>query len=385
MKKLNLGKKILKTKWLVVLLITIVLIVFGRVINIKSLSQSAIVLGIGIDYENSEFVVTTQTVVVSNTTGAENGGASNYVCSTEKGKTITQALSIIGQRLGLNVSLSHCNVLMLSESALKIQHENLIAPLINILSLPEQSLVVTGNLPPKELLNQRISTTVNAPFFLQQAVIELQGSDGIVRTTVKDFLAKSMSRSASVLLPYIEVEKLDEQPMNEQGEGEGFVKFVLDKILAANNSSSKLIDKEQSKILAIYDSSKVFGMLTVETSEGDCLNFRVADTSFDKKIEGRTVKAEIEITVNYMELQNDAVTDVVNPDTALVQKSADELAKQLTERLEDCERISKETGIDFLNLENYVYQKIGRDLEKNCLDKLNFEPSIKITVSEMMP
>ena len=71
MKKLNISSYLMRTKWFVLLTIAIFLVVFGRMVETPSLSKSAVVLGIGIDYDKatSQFEVSAQSVLVGSSSG----------------------------------------------------------------------------------------------------------------------------------------------------------------------------------------------------------------------------------------------------------------------------------------------------------------------------
>ena len=66
MKKLTPSAYITRSKWIVVLIVAFILVVFGRTVETPSLIKSAIVLGIGIDFDEQtkEFDVSAQSVLV---------------------------------------------------------------------------------------------------------------------------------------------------------------------------------------------------------------------------------------------------------------------------------------------------------------------------------
>ena len=121
MKRLKISSYFLRTKWAILLVIAIILIVFGRMIESPALTKTGIVLGAGIDFlpETQEFVVTAQNVIMASSS-SESGGQTTYSTYTEKGKSISSALDSISRKMGLTLSLSHCNVLILSQETLKL-------------------------------------------------------------------------------------------------------------------------------------------------------------------------------------------------------------------------------------------------------------------------
>ena len=136
LKRVRISSYVMRTKYIVIIFACIFLIVFGRTIETPSLSKTAIVLGVGIDYneENREFEVSTQTILVGASTG--DTSQTTYNNYTGKGKTISGALDDISQKMGLLITLSHCNVLFVSTNALKLDHFHLLYPLIVMYELP---------------------------------------------------------------------------------------------------------------------------------------------------------------------------------------------------------------------------------------------------------
>ncbi|MBR7163106.1 MAG: hypothetical protein IKD35_03940, partial [Clostridia bacterium] len=124
-------------KWLVILISAIILTILGKVIDNKSLTQSGIVVGLGIDYQQDEYEVTVQTVSVSGSAGTDKS-ASKYLTYSAKGATLTDAINSISEKLGLIVSLSHCNLVIMSRNALTLNPVRTFSALTKPLALPEQ-------------------------------------------------------------------------------------------------------------------------------------------------------------------------------------------------------------------------------------------------------
>ncbi len=107
MKRFKISNYIMRTKWVILVACALFLAIFGRLIEVPSLTKSSIVLGVGIDYivESQQFEVSVQSVLV----GASSGDTSQttYNNYTGKGKTVAGALDDISRKMGLTVSLAH--------------------------------------------------------------------------------------------------------------------------------------------------------------------------------------------------------------------------------------------------------------------------------------
>lgn len=383
-KKISIPSYIMRTKWIVLVIAVIVLVILGRTIENPALTETAIVVGVGIDYSDAEgFTVSSQSVIISQNS-AEGNSNNSYATYTEKGKTISQALDSISRKMGLTLSLAHCNAVYLSESALKLNHLELVSALTGIYSLPEQAIIVSGELPPEKLIAARVSATVSAPFFLQTTVSKHEGSDGTMRTTVKDFMARSCSRSKANVIPYIRTKPQEEPPLSSQGEEGENVEYIMSESLAFDSDSNIIIESSLAEVLSLYLSQEVVGTLNYTFPTGESLEFMVMERKLKTKTNAkqRDISAELKLSVNLLEGQHLNSGHRVSSADEIAQRAAQELSKELSAKLTELFKLSKECGIDFLNLQTKAYQSIGRTLERDCLDTLSFSPTVKIEISE---
>lgn len=381
MKKPNIPSYLLRTKWFAFLMAVLFLIVFGRMVDTPSLSKSAVVLGIGIDYDDNQaqFEVSTQTVLV----GSSSGDTSNtsFVCTTAKGSTIAGAMDVIARKTGLIISLSHCNVVFLSTAAFKLDHMQLVYPLTSMYALPEQTIVVTGDKPPAEMLALRIGTTISSPFFLQQALVNEEGSDGMIRTTAKDFMARSLSKSKANVIPYI-VAKSTSPPLTEAGEGGKVFEFDISRAMVFNDKHHCVLDNEYAEILALYSSHDVTGTLNYTAADGGTIEFKILKKDVKIKANGRHITATLKLSADLADVQKIPTDKVITTADDIVKRYANALAKDAEKRLVEMFETSKRINVDFLSLQSKAYQSVGRTFEDDCLDTLTFTPHVSIVVRE---
>ncbi|MBO4555084.1 MAG: hypothetical protein J5713_04825 [Clostridia bacterium] len=371
------------SKWLIIILIAAVLIIYGRTVNSPSLTKTQIVLGVGIDFfeETREFEVTTQSMVVASTYGSSDA-KTTYNVYTARGKTVAEALDGISRKIGLNISLAHCNVLFLSTSTFRLDHLQLFYPLTGMYSLPEQSTIVCSSVSPKELLAKRIGTTVSSALFLQNTLVNQEGDDGMIRTTVKDFLASSLSKSHANALPYIEVKELEVQPQNSDGEIKDNFELILNRAIVLNENAWYIIDEKRSEVLSIYLSSNANGTIGYTSPNGESVEFKTLSENVSLSADGRTVYAQVKLSVDLLDVQFVNSDKVLTGADEIIQNFARALETDLEERLLSLFETSKEQNIDFLGLQQKAYESVGRTLEDDCLHTLTFIPDVQITVSE---
>lgn len=382
-KKINVPSYLMRTKWFIIALAILALIVFGRTVNSPELTKTAIVLGAGIDFseQDRQFIVTTQSVLMASSS-SEGAGKTSYDTYSATGNTIAEALDDISRKMGLTISFAHCNVLFMSQSVLKLDHMQLIYPLTGMYSLPENAIIVTGEKSPREMLSTQIGTTVSAPYFLQLALSNKEGTNGMIRTNVKDFLVRSLSRSEAVAIPYITMKKLSDQPITDDGQGKDYYEFDLSSIMVFNHDKSEILTDDLAETLSLFLTDSSFGSLNRKSENGETVEFRLLNKNVDSSAKGRHVTAKIELTVELLDVQFITTDKVLTGADPQIQKAAKELEKEMEDLLTKLFELSKQFDIDFLGLQAKAYQSVGRKLEKDCLDTLSFSPQVTIKIKE---
>lgn len=284
--------------------------------------------------------------------------------------------------MGLMVSLSHCNVVVLSPSVFDTDHALLFDPLISAYSLPEQAAVTSTEQPPSDVLAARIGTTVASTYFVQATLLQNLGGDGIALVTVKDFLAHSLSRSASMNIPLIDMKEMEHQPESQQGESQGNYELFMNRNLVVHGGDYFVLEEDLAQVTTmLVRKNDVLGRLSVTLPGGEAVEFRVLDVSPKTEADGMNVTASLEVSVSFLEAQNTS-GGKITPADDLVKRAAEQAANDLRKRLYECHALSLEKDADFLQLQNAVYKKAGYTLPENCLGDIGFSCSVSVTVKE---
>lgn len=368
-------------KWLVILIVGVVLTIFGRVIDNKSLTQSGIVIGIGIDHVDEKYEVTIQAVAVSGSAGSDKS-STNYLTYSAKGETISEAVNTLSEKLGLMVSLSHCNLVIMSRSALRLNPIETFSALTKPLALPEQALIVATDEDIEKVFSSKIPSTENVSFFLQTVLLQDLGAGGLTSVTVKDFLAKRCSRSGGVALPYLGLEEMTNKPIGDSQSGDD-KNFIIDinKNMVVGENGVEVVDETTAKAVNMFLNTKVKDKLSVRTEDG-VVEFRIIKNSKSLEVDGLNIKANMKMNVSFVEGQGFNSSTPFDCNSPEVLHACKLLEKQLEKALIDSFLLSKTIGIDFLGLENIIYQRVGRTLEKDCLSKIRFDVNYSIKVTE---
>ena len=369
-------------KWLVILISAIILTIFGRVIDNKSLTQSGIVVGLGIDFKDDVYEVTVQTVSVSGSAGTDKT-TSSYLTYSAMGETLTEAINSISEKLGLIVSLSHCNLVIMSPSALTLNPVRTFSALTKPLALPEQALVVATDHNIPKLFASKIPSTENISFFLQAVLLQDLEAGGLTSVSVKDFLAMRCSRSGSAIVPYLQLTEMEEKPIGDNS-GSQDKNYIVDinKNLALNDNNNKIVEEEIAQAVNLFYTDKVKNKLPVPLDTGGVIEFRIVDNSRSVKIDGNKIAVKIKMNVSFVEAQGFDTPYILNCNSSEVLMARDILETKLETALTKAYNLSKSSGIDFLGIENMLYQKYGLSLEDGFSDNIQFDVTFDIDVTE---
>ena len=368
-------------KWLVILVSAIILTTFGRVIDNKSLTQSGIVVGLGIDFQDDLYEVTVQTVSVSGSAGTDKA-RSSYLTYSAKGATLTEAINSISEKLGLIVSLSHCNLVIMSRSALSLNPVRTFSALTKPLALPEQALVVATDQEIPSLFASKIPSTENISFFLQAVLLQDLEAGGLTSVSVKDFLAMRCSKSKSAVVTYLKLNEMTEKPIGDNSGNDKNYIIDINKNVVVNERANFIIDEHIAEVVNLFYSNNVKNKLPVPLGNGAVIEFRIVNNSRSIKIDGYNIKVKLKMDLSFVEAQGLDTPYILNCNSKEVLEARDILEGLLTDALIEGYALSKECGIDFLGIENLLYQRYGTNLDDEWLDKVSFDASFDIEVTE---
>lgn len=365
-------------KWLVFLVVAVVLVFFGRVTDNKSLSQSAIVVGLGIDYAEEGFTVSAEAALISAAAGGSEA-VTTYAVYTEQDDTVSGALDKISQQMGLFVSLSHCNVVIVTKSALLAEQEKLFSPLIESYALPEQAILVSCEDTPESLLTAKVASAATVPFYIQAALQQNLGSSSPV--TVKDYAANILSPAACARIPVFVAAEAVNQPQLPDGEGKGYSEVWADGCLVMTETDGFILDDELSRVASMATDADFSDRFSVSMPEGWSAEFLVmkADCSFES--DGMSVRAEVELSVSLVQAES-GDGQKATPSADGTRAAAEKLGDDIAERLSECFALSCENDADILRLGNILFRKDGYSLPADYLSRVTFAASVEVTVRE---
>lgn len=191
---------------------------FTNDFGLLDLRKTSVVIGVGLDIEEEEVVLTAQLAVPQ---PAENGENTKFNVVTGKGSTVAAALNEVNVKTGFYPKLVFCKLIVLGESCFGEDITNLLDYFYRNEYTGLTLSVAACEGKASELIAQQFPCGNSATDVIDKLLSsEAQASGNVAAATVKDIGEKLFSKSGACYMPYLENGVLDEGG-GQGGEGGG--------------------------------------------------------------------------------------------------------------------------------------------------------------------
>lgn len=195
-------------RYYLLLAFLVIFLFFSNDFGLTDVQKTAIVVAVGIDKDEEDFVLTSQIAIPQS---SKQNQASEVVQLVSRGKTIGEAFEEINTKTGWYPKLVFCNLIILGESATK---ENVFDALDFFLRdeyLTDNCLVATCDGLAKEILDTTSLVEQSSSTAIQKVLSEHAKRVGtVLPNTLKDFSIGHFSDSKSAYLPILKKEAQQE-------------------------------------------------------------------------------------------------------------------------------------------------------------------------------
>lgn len=389
-------KKIIRAKWFILLLAFAIVAFIGRVNKVSSIADTAIIIGLGIDVKNSDYNVSVQTFIPKGDI-AGGGVAPTYEVYSAIAPTVSGALTDIGEKLGLVLSLSHCHIIVASKEALDSDINKEVQSLIDSWHLTLQAVMVATEDNPDEVLKAKIPSSNASTSYLQTVLRQTSSFSNLTSLSVKDFFVDSYGKAKVSAVALLEMEELPpdtESNSGSEASGSGggggdssskIYAFTLNKnlIFGANVSKSFIIEEPYAEVLNAFQVDKKGGRVEITMLDGSVVHYQTINVDGKLKVSKNRVDATIKAQFVLREYKRKG-------EATSLYRLTDEDRKEIVTKteeaiiglLKDTFFLSKTHDVDFFQIEDKMYQKFGRHWEKpqNFLENLEFNANAEITL-----
>lgn len=380
-----------KALFLVIFTIATVL-TYLRAIPQVSLTERAVVVGLGIDITEGGYKLTAQIInPQSKGQGGSEGASDGYGIVSGEGETLADAIGTIAQKTGLTVSLSQCNMIVLGDSAMKTLKFPAVNYLVQSYAVPELAIIAVTKGSAEKLFKTNPVLTTLSSFQLQQTLHSATDNSEILSTNIKDFFDGYLSKTGIAPVVYVEAKEVDKESVDKASEGGGDNYYEYDYTKVALFSPGK-----NALLLDPDDTNSINYMRYTLKRGGETIT--LDDVAYHLTISGKNFKDDAVVSDGQavysaglkLKMYINEADDVTGcfsiseiPES-VVERIAGEVGAKIEKKIVDTFEKCRGEGYDVYGLYDKFYSMAYSDWKNvpsdgDYLDKIRFE--IKISVS----
>ncbi|MEG2456190.1 MAG: Ger(x)C family spore germination C-terminal domain-containing protein [Clostridia bacterium] len=383
--------KTLKKRMLVLLISISLLIIFARTVPQVSLIERAVVVGMGIDFENGKYSVSTQIInPIHGSQSGSSGDSYGIVCA--EALTLSEAIDKIAQKTGLIVSLSQCNVLILGKGVISEQAFPSLSDLVKNWQIPEQAVLVATDEKAVDILRTKLITESINSFQIQQALLAHSDMVTSLTTTIKEFILSYISYSETSVISYITKKPVDEHNISAPSGGDSKQKYeefdFTKTILFSPKKAALILEPEDTQSINFMLKTIKKGSISIEY-ENEIFNLCYASKKYTKKTNlenGRAKingKIKVKFTINEVDNLKKffSTTDISEKNVDQLEKlAAEQIKQQIMKTYNKC----KDNKYDVFCLYDILYSNEGLKWKNMAKEDylqqidLNIEVDVKV-------
>lgn len=400
--------KFVKTKALLFAVFLLFLLFFSNNFGEIDIEKTAIITAIAIDYAEEEYEVTAEIAVPeANSTSSENLKAE----ISTKGKTVGEALKNIGSETGWYPQLYFCNLIILGKELARDNTLKILDYLARTLRVQDSAEIVICEGKAKELLEKTTPLDNISSFAMQKILLKSKGFDcDVVNMSIRTFNIDYYNRNSSSYMPIVSIKNTTESKNPYQADGSN-----TDISSTIGNSGEKGADKNNHYLYnalhtALFLKGKMVGELTplqslafnliridcsgtglnvtVDDGVGEPKDYLVMIMKNKYKTNVKATKDSLDVIINLKVTCDVADQSTAGSDSTLAKnlpiptKVKEEIEKKLTTLLTELVETERQTGCDFLKIEEKIYRynhKYFSQYKDDYIQKMNVKVNVEAT------
>ena len=191
---------------------------FSNDFGLTDVQKTALVIAVGIDKEEDNFIVTTQIAVPKSKDSGENSASAEIV---SKGKTVAAAFEKLNQKTGWYPKLVFCDLIVLGEEATKVNVMQSLGGFIRNEYLSDSCQLAVCDGKAQDILTAKVPTEALSGLAAVKVLSDHAKRVGnVLPNTLREFAITYFGESGSGLLPVLSLQKTTEDtpaPPNSGG------------------------------------------------------------------------------------------------------------------------------------------------------------------------
>ncbi len=343
----------------ILILIVTVLLLGGCYDNIE-LNNLAIITGLGIDYQDDNFVVTYE--ILNDTKTEDNTAMLSY---TEKGsgKTINEAFTDANFRVGKKPFFAHLKIVVLSESIIKDKLDQIIDYLLRDTNIRDEfiMMVANGTSPDTIFKHNDDNNPVVSDLIFNLITNEIYNDNLAINEPYQKVLAKLVSHKFDVILGSLSI--IDDA-----------VSLNNFYIFKGYNVENKL-DRRNSTLYSLFNEN-VYSLDFTKNYGEDVVTISV--NSSKKNIDISQDEINITLDLEARIIENSADLDLKKEET--YRKLNQEFGKIIQKEVNNFVKILQENKSDVLGFQDLYYKKMRKE-NKDLWTKAQVNTQINLKIN----
>lgn len=367
-------KKLAKSKWLIMLILAVILVVFDMLVFNVSIINRGIVLGVGLDMEGDYVTVTVRLVLPKN--GGVSSGGNNYTLYSAKGVTVDDAINCISKDMGFQLSLAHTSTIVVGREVLVKNKIEWVEYFLTDDKVNDTTLVVMADGDAYDIMDSSVTVGEVPSSQLYKMLKPVKTPLGLPYVSIKQFFVNWYSYGGGNYLPIVHKVKVPPTTDQEKDNVKEADALVVNRtaIIDRNGIAGELNKEQTNGISFIYYKIKN-GIIKIEGRDGKETNVQIIDSKAELKYDLENRKVTIKMDLKTIRSQGYKMPDgKLTYDLDDVEK--DNLFREITNDIDAAFKAAAELGVDIYNFKEGFYQKYGnkvKDGEEDLLKSLQLE------------
>lgn len=366
-----------KKKWLLLVVVIAVVALFDGLSSNINLLDRAIVVGMGIDIEDGEIVLSTQVIIPRNSSSASEGN--DFVVYTARGKTVQQAVENLSYTVGLKASFAHTNVIILGDKFLKNGRTDVIEFLVTSDMVTDNTLLVASAGDAKELLAVQMPINEVASYHLTEILQSNRKDAGQNPSSLKQYFEEIYMVGETACLPLVFLRE-SEFGMFGQAAGDEKTKLLDVSHVVVTNKEGFLVrlGRRQSAALSY----------TTQKLNAGTIAYKGDDGTEKEAVILRTDCKKAALSYNEVEIKIDFSVRPAQKYYVSADGSAKGISEEEKERIRadiissvaDCFEVCKYFEADVFHVGEELYRRFGGEWKMSAGKTYLDDVKLKITV-----
>lgn len=373
-------QKLIKHKWIIFVMVIVAVIMFDAIVHNTAIDDRGIVIGLGIDIEGDEVLVSAQILLQKN--GGVNSGGSNYILLSGKDKTVNGACDQISDRLGMKLSLAHATMILVSRKVLAHDKIYLIKDFLTDDEVSDLTGLAMSDGAPRDILSAKIAYGEIASLQLQRMLKSQDRLLGLTDMSIKDFAVAYFTPNGACALPI--VHKVKAEPSSDQTADQ--VKNVEQLVInrtAVVTKTGEIIElaQEANEGFSLVSAIVHSGSVNIIGDDNNPVSIIIVESKCTPKYSLDDLSVTYQLKIKC--LRSSGRIDKSGSISYLLSDSEKQrFIEQINLRIKQAWTIAAENSADFWRVYEGFYRKYGKKwvgkIGGNYLSQLTLKTTVKV-------